>query len=198
MDAVEQNDNEQMNFSQKMRAARLVFYAEDINELNGVLESFLGRSQAKCVLLVDREGHLVTKKGFTQAFDTEALSALVAGSFASTREMARHLGETEFSTLSHQGKNEHLHIGLVAERALVVVLFDGRATLGLMRLQAASLSRQLGDVLLRAEERNKNRKGDMDEGYTEAAEQALDDFFGADGRTAEQALDGFFGADGKS
>jgi predicted regulator of Ras-like GTPase activity (Roadblock/LC7/MglB family) len=177
---VDQNDERPVNFSEKMRRDRLVFYAEDVNELNAVLEGFLGRSQAKCVLLVDREGHLVTKKGFTQAFDTEALSALVAGSFASTREMARHLGEEEFTTLFHQGKNEHLHIGLVAERALVVVLFDGRATLGLIRLQAADLSRRLGEVLMKAEQRNANRKPEMSEGYAQAAEQALDDFFGAD------------------
>lgn len=180
---MEQNGETEANFSEKMRRARLVFYTEDINELNAVLEGFLARSQAKCVLLVDREGHLVTKKGFTQAFDTDALSALVAGSFASTREMARHLGETEFSTLSHQGRNEHLHIGLVAERALVVVLFDGRATMGLIRLQAADLSRRLGEVLVKAEERNAHRKPEMNEGYAQAAEQALDDFFGADGQS---------------
>ena len=168
-----------MEFSEKMRQARLVFYEEDVSEINKILENFLDRSQAKCALLIDKEGHLVTKKGFTKSFNTDSIAALVAGSFASTREVAKLLGETEFTVLFHQGKNENIYIGLVAERALVVVIFDDRTTLGMVRLYADELTQKLTATMLAAMEKNKGRDSGVSKEYEQAAEQALDDFFGS-------------------
>ena len=52
---------------------------------------------AKATLLVDKEGHLVTRRGEPlQSGSVESIAALIAGSFAATREMARLLGEQEF------------------------------------------------------------------------------------------------------
>ena len=167
-----------MEFSEKMRQARLVFYEEDIGEIHKILETFLERSQAKCALLIDKEGHLVTKKGFTKSFNTDSIAALVAGSFASTREVAKLLGETEFSVLFHQGKNENIHIGLVADRALVVVIFDDRTTLGMVRLYAEELTQKLTETMLASLEKNKGRDQNVSQEYEKAAEKALDDFFG--------------------
>jgi predicted regulator of Ras-like GTPase activity (Roadblock/LC7/MglB family) len=167
-----------MEFSEKMRLARLVFYEQDIEEINKILADFLDRSQAKCALLIDKEGHLVTKKGFTKSFNTDSIAALVAGSFAATKQVAQLLGETEFTVIFHQGKNENIHIGLVAERALVVVIFDDRTTLGMVRLYAEELTQKLSDTLIASIERNKNKASDMGTEYSKAAEQALDDFFG--------------------
>jgi predicted regulator of Ras-like GTPase activity (Roadblock/LC7/MglB family) len=167
-----------MESSEKMRQARLIFYEEDIEEVNKILENFLDRAQAKCALLIDKEGHLVTKKGFTKSFDTDSIAALVAGSFASTREVARLLGETEFSVIFHQGKTENIHIGLVAERALVVVIFDDRTTLGMVRLYAEELTQRLTDAFNTAQERHKDKGTGVGQEYGQAAEKALDEFFG--------------------
>jgi len=167
-----------MEFSEKMRLARLVFYEQDIEEINKILADFLDRSQAKCALLIDKEGHLVTKKGFTKSFNTDSIAALVAGSFAATKQVAQLLGETEFSVLFHQGKNENIHIGLVAERALIVIIFDDRTTLGMVRLYAEELTQRLTDSLLKSIERNKDKASTVSNDYSQAAEQALDDFFG--------------------
>jgi predicted regulator of Ras-like GTPase activity (Roadblock/LC7/MglB family) len=165
-------------FSEKMRQARLVFYEQDIEEINKVLADFLDHSQAKCALLIDKEGHLVTKKGFTKSFNTDSIAALVAGSFAATKQVAQLLGETEFSVIFHEGKNEHIHIGLVAERALVVVIFDDRTTLGMVRLYAEDLTQKLTAALNSSIERNKEKVSAVSQEYGQAAEQALDDFFG--------------------
>lgn len=167
-----------MEFSEKMRQARLVFYEEDISKINKIMEEFLNRSQAKCSILVDREGHLVTKKGFTKAFNVDSIAALVAGSFAATKQVANLLGEAEFTVLFHQGKQEHIHIGLVAERALVVVIFDDRTTLGMVRLYAEELTTKLSATLLDAMERHKGKETGPGKEFEQAAEKALDDFFG--------------------
>src|SRR5258708_27830400 len=158
-----------MEFSEKMRQARLVFYEQDIEEINKILADFLDRAQAKCALLIDKEGHLVTKKGFTKSFNTDSIAALVAGSFAATKQVAKQLGETEFSVLFHQGKNENIHIGLVAERALVVVIFDDRTTLGMVRLYAEELTEKLGAELMKSMEKNQGREPGVSNDYKDAA-----------------------------
>lgn len=166
------------NYSQKMRQERLVFYEDDIEDINKILTDFLDASQAKCALLIDKEGHLVTKRGFTKAFDTDGIAALVAGSFASTRAVANMLGEQEFSQQLLQGKNEHIHVSLVSERALSVVVFDDRTTIGMVRLYAEELTNKISETLAKCEQRNAGRSTDVSQEFLDKAEGALDDFFG--------------------
>jgi predicted regulator of Ras-like GTPase activity (Roadblock/LC7/MglB family) len=168
-----------MDFAQRLRQERLVFYEEDIEEINKILTDFLEASQAKCVLMIDKEGHMVTKKGFTKSFDTDSIAALVAGSFASTREVAKLLGEREFTVLFHQGKNENIHVSLCAERALLVTIFDDRTTVGMVRLYAEQLTQKVADALMRAMERHKEAPAPtVGAEFEAAADQRLDDFFG--------------------
>ncbi|MEN8148783.1 MAG: roadblock/LC7 domain-containing protein, partial [Planctomycetota bacterium] len=105
-----------MNDNRYLRENRLVFYREDIRNINRILREFLKLSNAKCALLVDKEGHMITKQGVTRSFDMDTISALVAGSFAATKEMARVLGEDEFSILFHQGKTDNIQLSLVGDR----------------------------------------------------------------------------------
>ena len=167
-----------MDAGEQRRRQRLTFYEEDVQEIDSVLTSFLDRAQAKCILVVDKEGFLVTKKGFTKSFDTRSLAALAAGSFASTREMARILGEPEFTVLFHQGKNEHIHVSLVADRALLVTVFDDRTTIGMVRLYASEVTEKVAECLARADERNKDRAPQqLAADFEVAAEQRLNEFF---------------------
>ena len=168
-----------MGIDEQMREQRLEFYEEDVDEIDRILSDFLDASQAKCILLVDREGHLVTKKGFTKSFNTTSLSALVAASFASTKAMAEVLGEGMFQVLSHQGKSEHIHVALVSGRSLLVIVFDDRTTLGMVRLYASEVTNRVVEALKRADERNKTRpRQTLQADFEEAAEQRLNDFFG--------------------
>jgi predicted regulator of Ras-like GTPase activity (Roadblock/LC7/MglB family) len=168
------------DYSQKMRQERLVFYAEDIEEIDQILSDFLDASQAKCALMIDKEGHMVTKKGFTKSFDTDSIAALVAGSFASTRQVAKLLGENEFTVLFHQGKNEHIHVSLVAERALLVIIFDDRTTIGMVRLYAEELTAKIAEALQRAADRHAGQEDfGPGAGFEDAAQDRLDEFFGA-------------------
>ena len=168
-----------MDFSQKMKRSRLEFYEEDIAEIDSILDEFLETAQAKCVLLIDIEGHMVTKKGFTRSFNTDALSALVAGSFAATRQVAELLGETEFSVLIHEGKNENIHVSLVGDRALAVIVFDDRTTIGMVRVTAEQLTKKVAKALADAAERNKDRAPvQLDSDFEASAQDKLDEFFG--------------------
>ena len=169
----------EQSHSEQLRQNRLIFYAEDVGKIDAVLDEFLKESQARAALMVDRDGHLVTKKGLTGSFDPDSLAALVAGSFAATRELAKLLGETEFSVIFHQGKNEHIHIGLATDRSLLVILFDDRTTVGMVRVYCHELTNRIGEILRTAAEHRKVHGGHdgLDASFGQAATDRLDEFF---------------------
>lgn len=170
-----------MGFSEEMRNRSLSFYEEEMRDIDAILDDFVEVSKSKCALLIDKDGHLVTQKGIIKNLDTTSIAALVAGSFASTAQLAKLLGETEFSVLFHQGANDSMHISLVADRCLTVIIFDDRTTIGMVRLYAKQLSDKLTECLIRAEERIKKEGGPkLEEGFQDSAADALDNMFGDD------------------
>jgi len=138
----------------KTQESRQVFYEADIERVDQILTEFLRQSKARCAMLIDREGYMITRQGSTRSFDNDTISALVAGSFAATKEMARLLGEDEFSVLYHQGKKENIQMTLVGDRILLTVIFDEQTTLGMVRLYAKEGAKRLVHQLY--QERDKN------------------------------------------
>ena len=126
----------------------LIIYEEEIEKIDLILARMLKGAEAKCALLVDKDGHLITRQGFTHSLDTTALAALLAGSFASTKEIARLVGESEFSVLFHQGKKDHIHMSLVGDRSILAVVFDDRTTIGMVRLYAKETAAELVKIFV--------------------------------------------------
>jgi predicted regulator of Ras-like GTPase activity (Roadblock/LC7/MglB family) len=172
-----------MNENLKLRTDRLDFYKDDVQRINRLLREFLRLSSAKCAMLIDKEGHLVTKQGITRSLDMDTISALVAGSFAATKEMARLLGEDEFSALFHQGKNDNIQLSLVGDRTLLTVIFDDSTTIGMVRLYSAETAKKLAKIFVDVERRNASGElpdgeDDISEDFGDDAKTALDDILG--------------------
>ncbi len=155
----------------------LVIYEEEIEKIEKTLSRLMKNSQAKCALLVDKDGHLITRQGFTHSLDTTALAALLAGSFASTKEIARLVGEPEFSVLFHQGKKDHIHVSLVGERSILAVIFDDRTTIGLVRLYTKQTSEELTTILAFATKEKRDKRTQMASDFSSSLESKLDDIF---------------------
>lgn len=155
----------------------LIVYQEETARIDGILKKLLKGSEAKCALLVDKDGHLITRQGFTHSLDTTALAALLAGSFASTKEIARLVGEPEFSVLFHQGKRDHIHMSLVNERTILVVIFDDRTTIGMVRLYSKETSEELCSVFEAASSLPQSGENGLTDDFTQTAESKLDDIF---------------------
>jgi len=155
----------------------LIIYQEETTKIDGILRKLLKGSEAKCALLVDKDGHLVTRQGFTHSLDTTALAALLAGSFASTKEIARLVGEPEFSVLFHQGKRDHIHMSLVGDRTILVVIFDDRTTIGMVRLYSKESSEELCKVFDAVRESTGEHQEGLNDDFADSAESKLDDIF---------------------
>lgn len=123
--------------AQTRESTDLIIREEDVVEFDRALQHLLRQAQAKCALLINRnDGSLITSQGFLEDLDTVSLAALAAGAFASAREIARLVGEPEFSVLFHQGQREHVHVNLAGQHGLLMTLFDDRTSVGLVRLCA--------------------------------------------------------------
>jgi predicted regulator of Ras-like GTPase activity (Roadblock/LC7/MglB family) len=156
----------------------LIIYEEEIATIDELLKKMLKGAEAKCALLVDKDGHLITRQGFTHSLDTTALAALLAGSFASTKEIARLVGEPEFSVLFHQGKKDHIHMSIVGERSILVVIFDDRTTIGMVRLYAKEASKDLAQVFQDILDRKQPSGGEgISDDFSEKTQERLDDIF---------------------
>ena len=166
-----------MSANDRLRHDRLSFYKEDIEKIDKLLSEFLRLSGAKCALLIDKEGHLVTKRGEVKTIDMDTISALVAGSFAATKEMARLLGEEEFTAMFHQGERDNIQLSLVGDRTLLTILFDDRTTVGMVRLYASETARKMADIYKIAITREPDADVQLDSDYGDSAKKKLENLF---------------------
>ncbi len=155
----------------------LIIYEEEVEKVDSILARMLKGAEAKCVLLVDKDGHLITRQGFTHSLDTTALAALLAGSFASTKEIAKLVGESEFSVLFHQGKKDHIHMSLVGDRSIMAVIFDDRTTIGMVRLYARETAIELSKIFESLKSRSRADKPGLTDEFAASAGEKLDDIF---------------------
>jgi predicted regulator of Ras-like GTPase activity (Roadblock/LC7/MglB family) len=79
------------------------------------------------------------------SLDTTSLASLAAGNVAATGGMAQLIGEKEFPTLSHEGERESIHICVIG-RLLLMVVFDERSSLGLVKLRSRQVSTQIATM----------------------------------------------------
>jgi len=105
----------------------------DVRRLQNVLVDLLSQSDADACLLCDLAGHVLAHEN-VHDLDPLLISALGAGVFAATGELARLLGEDEFCSVLHQGKDRSILIGAANEDVLLVVLFSGIDKTGLVKL----------------------------------------------------------------
>ena len=76
-------------------------------------------------------------------FDPTAFATLTAADFSANDQLARLIGETEFNSLFHQGEQESMYLVDIARRVILVILFDNRTTLGLVRLKVKQTVEEL-------------------------------------------------------
>jgi predicted regulator of Ras-like GTPase activity (Roadblock/LC7/MglB family) len=129
-----------------MAAPDIVMYEEEFNKIKQIIAKLRIDANAKVVFLVDKNGQQIAAQGEIENLDTTSLASLTAGNVAATDGLARLIGEKEFSILFHEGERDNIHISIVAQRVILVVIFDERSSLGLVRLRVKKASHELNAV----------------------------------------------------
>ena len=155
------------------------FREEDSRKIDGILNGFLRESNARTALIVDRTGQLVATTGEPPAFDSTAFASLTAADFSANDQLARMLGEPEFGALFHQGERESMYLADIARRVILVVLFDNRTTLGLVKLRVRATVQELNQVFTALFDRPRADAPQVESGFMGDAEDEIDKLFGA-------------------
>jgi predicted regulator of Ras-like GTPase activity (Roadblock/LC7/MglB family) len=156
-----------------------VMYEEELEKINAVIEKLLRESNSKVIFLVDKNGQLITAVGETEDLDTTSLASLTAGNIAATGGLAKLIGEKEFSILFHEGEKDNLHLSVIAGRVILVVIFDQRSSLGLVRLRVKKASDELGQIFedLGRKSAQMEQGGDFRSPFAEITDEDIDNLF---------------------
>ncbi|HON09234.1 MAG TPA: roadblock/LC7 domain-containing protein [Chitinispirillaceae bacterium] len=125
----------------------MILFPEDIDQLNAVLSQLVLKANLLLAVLINKDGRLLTSQGSLEIVDTVSMAALVAGNSASTLAIANLMGETEFSTMYHQGKEKHIYIAVVDENTFLALVFDDRTNIDRVKVFARQFDRQLKQSL---------------------------------------------------
>jgi predicted regulator of Ras-like GTPase activity (Roadblock/LC7/MglB family) len=162
-----------------MKDTQLVMYDEDYRNILAVIEKLVRDANAKGIFVVDRNGQLIGEAGELRGIDTTSLASLTAGCIAATGGLAKIVGEEEFPIHFHQGQRDNLHISLVAKRIILVVVFDDRSSLGLVRLRVKKAGAELAKVFEQIQKRSE--KAEAGEGgsspFSEITDEDIDNLF---------------------
>jgi predicted regulator of Ras-like GTPase activity (Roadblock/LC7/MglB family) len=154
-------------------------YDEEFQRISAVIEKLLRESNAKVIFLVDKNGQLIAGCGETENLDTTSLASLTAGNIAATGGLAKLIGEKEFSILFHEGEKDNIHISIIAQRVILVVIFDHRSSLGLVRLRVKKASDELAGIFedLAAKAEEVEKAGNVDSPFAEITDDDIDNLF---------------------
>lgn len=123
-----------------------VMFPEEQRQITNICQKLHRDSNAKAVLLIGRDGQPIAEAGEVSEIDVTSLSTLTAGNVAATGGISKILREKDFTSQFHEGEKTHVHITLVAGRAILVVLFDERSSLGLVRLRVRKATDEMGRI----------------------------------------------------
>jgi predicted regulator of Ras-like GTPase activity (Roadblock/LC7/MglB family) len=153
------------------------FTEDDFGAITTLLQRFLYDSNARCALLVDRTGQLVATVGEQPTFDPTAFATLTAADFSANDQLARLIGENDFNSLFHQGEKESMYLADIARRVILVVLFDNRTTLGLVRLKMKQTVDELTRLFEQVFARAQSQQGTPQQNILAGADDEIDKLF---------------------
>jgi predicted regulator of Ras-like GTPase activity (Roadblock/LC7/MglB family) len=160
-----------------MQNAQLVMYDEDYRRILQVIQRLVRDANAKGVFVVDRNGQLIGEAGELRGIDTTSLASLTAGCIAATGGLAKLVGEEDFPVHFHQGQRDNLHITLVSSRTILVVVFDDRSSLGLVRLRVKKAGGELARIFEEIQKKSEHEQAKGQTPFAEITDDDIDNLF---------------------
>lgn len=103
-------------------------------------------AEARTTMLITRQGNCLVSVGDLSYLNVTAISALVAGMFSATQEVARLVGEDHFSILLQQGEKRNIHISLVDGTIMLLIIFDEFMAMGKVRYTARKALKEIAEA----------------------------------------------------
>ena len=154
----------------------IIIHEHQFQRIKNVLARLCVECAARVVFLVDRDGQPIAFHGDIGDMDTTSFSSLAAGNVAATTSMAKLIGEDVFPAVVHEGERESIFISVIG-RSLLVVVFDERSTLGLVKLRTKKASYEIASILDEISRDSANRRLDEKAFFAEITDEDIDSLF---------------------
>jgi predicted regulator of Ras-like GTPase activity (Roadblock/LC7/MglB family) len=159
----------------------MILYEEEYQRIRTIIAKLRTEANAKLIFLVDKNGQQIAAQGDLENFDATSLASLTAGNVAATDGLAKLIGEKEFSILFHEGERDNIHISIVAQRVILVVIFDNQSSLGLVRLRVKKASLELTGVFEKIVKKINSEKElgtmELESPFAEITDEDIDSLF---------------------
>ena len=117
---------------------------KQLDAMENILSEELIDAGVQSLLLIDLAGNILISLNDGKAMhDVYSLAALAAGNFGAVSEIAKIIGETDFSLLFHKGEKESVHFSRVADNLLLITVFGKEVSLGFLRLKVAEVIKKI-------------------------------------------------------
>jgi predicted regulator of Ras-like GTPase activity (Roadblock/LC7/MglB family) len=157
--------------------SQIIIDEEASSSITIVLRQLLKDSQAISGMVLDRAGQIIVWDGMGYEGARMQLGALIAGTYASTREVARILEESGFRSLLQEGSKEKIFTEAIGDQWLVSIIFGRHTHLGLVKVLCSRATVDLSQILARTVERSKARPKLRDVGLMRIANDTIDLIF---------------------
>lgn len=157
--------------------SQLEMLEDDFRKIVAVSARLARDANAKGVFVVDQAGQLIAETGEMRGIDSTSLASLTAGCIAATGGLAKIVGEEEFPIHFHQGQRDNLHMTLVGSRMILVVIFDERSSLGLVRLRVKKAGAALARIFEEIEKKTEQQSAQGGSPFAEITDEDIDNLF---------------------
>lgn len=159
-----------------MAETPIIIREHQFQKIKNNLQRLCVECAARVVFLVDRDGQPIAFHGEIGDMDTTSFSSLAAGNVAATTSMAKLIGEDVFPAVVHEGERESIFISVIG-RSLLVVVFDERSTLGLVKLRTKKASYEVASILEEVAHDSANRTLEESTFFAEITDDDIDSLF---------------------
>lgn len=159
----------------------LDFTKKQFDEIDKILYHLFWETEAQSVMLSDITGQLVSVLGESN-INTVPLSVLAAGNLATTKEIARLIGEpANFKLMLHEGDTRSVYLSDVGDDLFLIAVFGKSTPIGLVRLSTQNTVRKLLKIVEAAITNTPNDLNILDDKsdrLIEALGKSFDEIFG--------------------
>jgi predicted regulator of Ras-like GTPase activity (Roadblock/LC7/MglB family) len=159
-----------------MPDAPFILQEHQFQKLKSVLARICVECAARAVFLIDRDGQPIAFHGEIGDMDTTSFASLAAGNVAATSSMAKLIGEDVFPSVVHEGEHESIYISIIG-RSLLVVVFDERSTLSLVKIRSKRGSFEVAGILDEAVAESANFATNNSNFFSEITDDDIDSLF---------------------
>jgi predicted regulator of Ras-like GTPase activity (Roadblock/LC7/MglB family) len=117
--------------------------------LRGPIHGFVRESRVRIALLINGSGQVLAQHGFTGSYQVMNVASLAAAAHASSRALAELTGAGRWEHLYHGGAERQLFLAPLrtpVEEMILVAIFDGDSSLGIVRLFYETLERDVATL----------------------------------------------------